>query len=68
MMRMTMADMADLADSRTSSFRLENADSYLTPAEHVLTATRDAVGRDEFNSYLPLLVLHFRVWGAKFAV
>jgi len=54
MMRMTMADMADLADARPSALRLENADSYLIPAEHVLAATRDAVGGDEFNSYLPL--------------
>jgi aspartate/methionine/tyrosine aminotransferase len=54
MMRMTMADMADLADERPSAYRLENADSYLVPADHVLEATRDAVGRDDFNSYLPL--------------
>lgn len=51
---MTMADMADLADARPSSFRLENADSYLIPPEHVLGATREATGRDECNSYLPL--------------
>jgi len=54
MMRMTMADMADLADARPSAFRLENADSYLIPPDHVLEATRNAVGVDEFNSYLPL--------------
>jgi aspartate/methionine/tyrosine aminotransferase len=54
MMRMTMADMADLADARPSAFRLENADSYLIPPAHVLEATRNAVGDDEFNSYLPL--------------
>ena len=54
MMRMTMADMADAADARPGSFRLENADSYLIPPEHVLQATRDAVGVDDFNSYLPL--------------
>ncbi len=53
-MRMTMADMADAADARPESFRLENADSYLIPPEHVLRATRDAVGVDDFNSYLPL--------------
>jgi aspartate/methionine/tyrosine aminotransferase len=53
-MRMTMADMADAADARPGSFRLENADSYLIPPEHVLQATRDAVGIDDFNSYLPL--------------
>jgi aspartate/methionine/tyrosine aminotransferase len=54
MMRMTMADMADAADARPGSFRLENADSHLVPPEHVLRATRDAVGVDDFNSYLPL--------------
>src|SRR3954467_3238056 len=54
MMRMTMADMADLADAKPGAFRLENADSYLTPPEHVLAATRDAVGDDDHNSYLPL--------------
>lgn len=52
--RMTMADMADLADARPGSFRLENADTYLTPAPHVLEATRAAVGEDRYNSYLPL--------------
>jgi aspartate/methionine/tyrosine aminotransferase len=52
--RMTMADMADLADARPGSFRLENADAYLLPAEHVLEATRAAVGSDRHNSYLPL--------------
>jgi N-succinyldiaminopimelate aminotransferase len=54
MMRMTMADMADLADARPGTFRLENADSYLIPPEHVLAATRDALGDDDHNSYLPL--------------
>jgi aspartate/methionine/tyrosine aminotransferase len=53
-MRMTMADMADLADATPGAFRLENADTYLTPPAHVLDATRAAVGVDEFNSYLPL--------------
>jgi aspartate/methionine/tyrosine aminotransferase len=54
MMRMTMADVAALADARPESFRLENADCYLTPPDHVLEATREAVGQDRFNSYLPL--------------
>ena len=53
-MRMTMADMADLADATPGAYRLENADTYLTPPVHVLEATRAAVGVDEFNSYLPL--------------
>jgi aspartate/methionine/tyrosine aminotransferase len=52
--RMTMADMADLADARPDAFRLENADAYLLPAPHVLAATRAAVGSDRHNSYLPL--------------
>jgi aspartate/methionine/tyrosine aminotransferase len=54
MVRMTMADMADLADARTGSFRLENADAIIPPAPHVLEATRAAVGDDRHNSYLPL--------------
>src|SRR5258707_11036315 len=54
LVRMTMADMADLADRRPGAIRLENADAYLTPAPHVLQATRDAVGGDRYNSYLPL--------------
>jgi aspartate/methionine/tyrosine aminotransferase len=54
MVRMTMADMAELADRRPGSFRLENADSDLAPPAHAVIATRDAVGVDRFNSYLPL--------------
>ena len=54
MVRMTMADMAELADKRPGSFRLENADSDLAPPAHAVKATRDAVGVDRFNSYLPL--------------
>lgn len=54
MLRMTMADMADAADAIPGAFRLENADTYLTPAAHVLDATRAAVGDDDANSYLPL--------------
>jgi aspartate/methionine/tyrosine aminotransferase len=53
MLRMTMADMADLADARPEAFRLENADTVLVPPEHVLEATRAAVGVDRCNSYLP---------------
>jgi aspartate/methionine/tyrosine aminotransferase len=51
---MTMADVADEADRHPDSIRLENADTRLTPADHVIEATRAAVGVDEFNSYLPL--------------
>lgn len=54
MLRMTMADMADAADAMDGAFRLENADTYLLPPEHVLEATRAAVGVDDCNSYLPL--------------
>ena len=49
-----MADMADLADARPGSFRLENADAIIPPAPHVLEATCAAVGDDRHNSYLPL--------------
>jgi N-succinyldiaminopimelate aminotransferase len=52
--RMTIADMADFADRRPGVIRLENADIYLAPAPHVVQATRDAVGGDRYNSYLPL--------------
>jgi N-succinyldiaminopimelate aminotransferase len=52
--RMTMADMANLADKRKDAIRLENADTNLPPAPHVIQATRRAVGVDRFNSYLPL--------------
>jgi aspartate/methionine/tyrosine aminotransferase len=54
LVHMTMADMADLADHRPGAIRLENADAYLSPPEHVLQATRNAVGNDRYNSYLPL--------------
>jgi aspartate/methionine/tyrosine aminotransferase len=53
-MRMTMADMADLADAVPGGYRLENADTWLTPPAAVLEATRAAVGEDACNSYLPL--------------
>ena len=36
MLRMTMADVADAADSFGGAFRLENADTCLTPPAHVL--------------------------------
>jgi aspartate/methionine/tyrosine aminotransferase len=51
---MTMADMANLADRRRGAYRLENADSDLVPPHHVISATREAVGVDRYNSYLPL--------------
>src|SRR4051795_7158425 len=54
MLRMTMADVAEAADELGDVLRLENADTCLTPPEHLLRATREAVGVDEFNSYLRL--------------
>ena len=54
MLRMTMADMAEAADAVDGAFRLENADTCLTAPDHVLEATRAAVGEDDCNSYLPL--------------
>ncbi|HLI46905.1 MAG TPA: pyridoxal phosphate-dependent aminotransferase [Geobacterales bacterium] len=52
--RMTMADIAELADSIPGSIRLENADSDYTVPKRIIDATKQAVGLDEFNSYLPL--------------
>ena len=49
-----MADMAELADARPGAYRLENADSNWPPPAAAVKATRDAVGQDRYNSYLPL--------------
>jgi aspartate/methionine/tyrosine aminotransferase len=47
--------MGDQADARGGDpYRLENADSDIPPPEHAVAATRDAVGLDEYNSWLPL--------------
>jgi aspartate/methionine/tyrosine aminotransferase len=54
LVRMTMADMADLADQKPGAIRLENADTYLPPPAAAIQATKDAVGVDRYNSYLPL--------------
>jgi aspartate/methionine/tyrosine aminotransferase len=54
MVRMTMADMAELADRRPKCIRLENADSNYPPPREAIDATRAAVGDDRHNSYLPL--------------
>jgi len=51
---MTMADMAELADASPGSYRLENADSNWPPPAAAIKATKDAVGLDRYNSYLPL--------------
>jgi N-succinyldiaminopimelate aminotransferase len=47
--------MGDQADARGGDpYRLENADSDIPPPEHAVAATRDAVGQDLYNSWLPL--------------
>jgi aspartate/methionine/tyrosine aminotransferase len=38
----------------TDVLRLENLDTDLLPAEEALRATREAVGRDDANSWLPI--------------
>jgi N-succinyldiaminopimelate aminotransferase len=54
--------MGDQADTKEGSpFRLENADSDIPPPRNVLHATREAVGVDRYNSWLPLTGLrHLR--------
>lgn len=50
--------MGDLADEVGSgAYRLENADSDIPPPAIAIKATREAVGRDEYNSWLPLVGL-----------
>ncbi len=55
--------MGDLADERDMeaggerAYRLENADSDIPPPEIAVQATRNAVGKDEYNSWLPLVGL-----------
>jgi aspartate/methionine/tyrosine aminotransferase len=49
--------MGDQADERPDSYRLENADSDIPPPEVAVAATRDAVGQDAYNSWLPLVGL-----------
>jgi aspartate/methionine/tyrosine aminotransferase len=51
---MTMADMADMADKQPNAIRLENADAYLPPSAEATQATKEALGVDRYNSYLPL--------------
>jgi N-succinyldiaminopimelate aminotransferase len=46
--------MGEQADEKGQSYRLENADSDIPPPEVVVRATREAVGLDEYNSWLPL--------------
>ena len=49
--------MGDLADEQVGAYRLENADSDIPPPQVAIKATREAVGRDEYNSWLPLVGL-----------
>ena len=49
--------MGDLADEQGGAYRLENADSDIPPPEIVIQATRETVGLDEYNSWLPLVGL-----------
>ena len=47
--------MGDQADARGGNpYLLENADSDIPPPVHAVAATRDAVGLDQYNSWLPL--------------
>ena len=56
-----MGDLADEQDSTGTgaepSFRLENADSDIPPPENAVRATRETVGEDAYNSWLPLVGL-----------
>ena len=51
---MTMADMADLADARRARFGWRTRTATSFPRSTCSSATRDAVGVDDYNSYLPL--------------
>ena len=52
-----LADVQDRAGAGQRSFRLENADSDIPPPEIAVRATREAVGQDAYNSWLPLVGL-----------
>ena len=45
--------VAAAAEADPDMLRLENLDTDLRPPQEAIAATRDAVGRDEANSYLP---------------
>ena len=51
MLRMTMTDAADAADAAPGAFRLENADTWLTPPEHVTSGA----GESLLNALLTLI-------------
>lgn len=52
-----LADSRDLAAKSGQTYRLENADSNIQPPDIATSSTKDAVGRDEYNSWLPLVGL-----------
>ncbi len=55
-----MGDLADEQDSAANgerAFRLENADSDIPPPAIAVRTTREAVGEDAYNSWLPLVGL-----------
>ena len=52
-----LADEQDVASDGERAFRLENADSDIPPPEIAVRATREAVGEDAYNSWLPLVGL-----------
>ena len=52
-----LADEQDSAGAAEPSFRLENADSDIPPPDIAVRATRETVGQDAYNSWLPLVGL-----------
>jgi len=52
-----LADELDMSQSHNQAFRLENADSDIPPPEIAIETSREAIGKDEYNSWLPLIGL-----------
>ena len=52
-----LADEMDMSQSNNQAFRLENADSDIPPPEIAIETSREAIGKDEYNSWLPLIGL-----------
>ena len=52
-----LADELDMSQSNNQAFRLENADSDIPPPEIAIETSREAIGNDEYNSWLPLIGL-----------
>lgn len=50
--------MASLAELLDDVIRMENADTNLSPPDHVVAATIAALGQDRYNSYLPFAGLN----------